>query len=154
MECLFEVHDLPYLVYYPSKIHTIMNANPLLKPALAMKYLTSIFNFSSSLLNSAILLSMEMEECSKLKEKILFIIKYTYTNGQLAQLFTFFHCSCFALWSSTTTIRQFIKLCANKIKILHHLCHHLNTQSFLILLVDSLSKLPLFTSTVSDPANS
>jgi hypothetical protein len=61
------------------------------------------------------LLSMEMEECSKLKEKILFLIKYTYTNGQLAQLFIFFHCSCFVLWLSTTTIRQFIKLCANKI---------------------------------------
>jgi hypothetical protein len=46
-----------------------MNANPLLKPAPAMKYLTSIFNFPSSLLNSAILLSMEIEDSSKLKEK-------------------------------------------------------------------------------------
>jgi hypothetical protein len=36
-DCQLEVHDLSYLVYYPPKLHTIMNANPLLKPALAMK---------------------------------------------------------------------------------------------------------------------
>jgi len=97
---------------------------------------------------------METEEYSKLKEKILFIIKYTFTNGQFAQLFTFFQCSCFVLGCQQPPSGSSLNYVQIKFKILHLLCHHFNRQSFLILFMDSLSNLPLFTSTVSDLANS
>jgi hypothetical protein len=97
---------------------------------------------------------METEECSKLEEKILFIIKYTYTMTSWHNYLYFFNVPAFCCGCQQPPLGSSLNYVQIKFKILHLLCQHLKTQSFLILLVDSLSKLPLFTSTVSDPMNS